>query len=93
MAASTIDRFEEYIKNLLKCSLCLEPVKSAPIHQCTNGNYGSIICTNCVPKLEKWQIQIIRNWPLEAIIENTFDESEIQKWGQESKNVPIKIQV
>ena len=49
MANSQTNEFEEYVKCLLKCPACSEPIKSSPIHQCTNGH---VVCKDCITKLE-----------------------------------------
>ena len=87
-------QFEEYIKSLLECPVCIEPIKSAPIHQCTNGH---LVCKDCITKMENCPIcrndsTIAKNLIFEQIIGNfsTFElayvepseKSEVQKWGQ-----------
>ena len=103
MATSlTEDSFEEHIKNLLECPVCTEPIKSAPIYQCTNGH---IICKRCICKLEncpicRSELPISRSLPLEQIIEkfskfqltneNSIEESKNQELGQELNSGPIE---
>ena len=87
-------QFEEYIKSLLECPVCIEPIKSTPIHQCTNGH---VVCKDCVTKLDNCPIcrsdsRVARNVIFEQIIgnfsafelanEGPFEEPELQKWGQ-----------
>ena len=96
-----VSKFEEYIKCLLECPVCSEPIKSTPIHQCTNGH---IVCKSCIPKLENCPIcrndsSMARNLVFEQIIGN-FSASELvneapseilepQKWKQGSVSVYI----
>ena len=94
MANLQTNEFEEYIKCLLKCPVCSEPIKSAPIHQCTNGH---VVCNNCITKLEYCPIcrnnsKLARNLIFEQIIEKFSalelaneeppEKAKLQKWGQ-----------
>ena len=94
-----VSKFEEYIKNLLTCPICISPIKSAPIHQCTNGH---LVCKSCIAKLGSCPIcrnysKLARNLILEQIIENfsVFDlanersseKAKLKKWGQRSVSV------
>ena len=87
-------KFEEYIKGLLECPVCLETIKLTPIHQCKNGH---VICRYCVTKLDNCPIcrsdsRVARNVIFEQIIgnfsayklanEGPFEELELQRWGQ-----------
>ena len=63
--------FEEHIKDLLECPVCIEPILSAPIHQCTNGH---VVCNGCIAKLNSCPIcrndsTPVRNLMLEEITE------------------------
>ena len=93
MATSKSNYFEEYVKGLLECPVCMEPIKSAPIHQCTNGH---VLCKDCIAKLESCPIcrndsNTARNLILEQILENFsafefenekhFEKPEHKKWG------------
>ena len=86
-------QFEEYIKSLLDCPVCAEPIKSAPIHQCANGH---LVCKDCITKMENCPIcrndsTIAKNLILEQIIGNfskfelayvgPSEKPEVQKWG------------
>ena len=82
------NKFEEYIKNLLECPVCMEPIQSAPIHQCTNGH---VLCKDCIAKLESCPIcrndsNTARNLIFEQIIGNfianqePYEKPELQKW-------------
>ena len=88
-------KFDEYIKGLLECPVCFETIKLTPIHQCTNGH---VVCKDCVTKLDNCPIcksdsRVARNVIFEQIIgnfsafeltnEETCEEPELQKWGQE----------
>ena len=87
-------KFEEYIQSLLECPVCIEPIKSAPIHQCTNGH---IVCKDCITKMKNCPIcrndstiaknlifeQIIGNFSaFELAYEGPSEKPELQKWGQ-----------
>ena len=83
--------FEEHIKDLLECPVCIEPILSAPIHQCTNGH---VVCNGCIAKLSNCPIcrndsTLIRNFMLEEIIEKFLVNKESSKnpetprWGSE----------
>ena len=101
MATSKSNQFEEYVKGLLECPSCSEPINSSPVNQCTNGH---VVCKNCIPKLENCPIcrnksKLARNLIFEQIVEN-FSALELtnegpsekpkhQKWGQESVGVLI----
>ena len=89
-----VSKFEEYIKSLLECPVCIEPIKSAPIHQCTNGH---IVCKDCITKMKNCPIcrndstiaknlifeQIIGNFSaFELAYEGPSEKPELQKWGQ-----------
>ena len=40
--------FEEYLRDLLECPVCMESIKSVPVYQCANGH---VICEDCIEKL------------------------------------------
>ena len=85
--------FKKYVKGLLECPVCIESIKTTPIHQCANGH---VICKDCIPKLNNCPIcrndsTLSRNLMIEQIIEK-FDEiqpenkglikkPELQIWG------------
>ena len=94
MATSKTNEFEEYVKGLLECPVCMKSIKSAPIHQCTNGH---VVCKDCIPKCENCPIcrndsTIGRNLIFEQIIEKfsafelakeeSSEKPKIQKWGK-----------
>ena len=62
----------EHIEDLLKCPNCIEPIISAPIHQCIKGH---IVCKGCIAKWSNCPIcrndnsGLVRNLLLEQIIE------------------------
>ena len=63
--------FEEYIKDLLECPVCLDTIKSVPVYQCTNGH---VICKDCIVKLDNCPIcrndsLLIRSLKLEEIVQ------------------------
>ena len=63
--------FEEHFRDLLECPVCIEPILSAPIHQCTNGH---VVCNGCIAKLNSCPIcrndsTPVRNLMLEEITE------------------------
>ena len=89
-----VSKFEEYIKSLLECPVCITPIKSAPIHQCTNGH---VVCKDCTTKLKNCPIcrnysKLARNIIFEQIIENfsafeianegSSEKPKLQRWGQ-----------
>ena len=45
--------FEEYIRDLLECPVCMETIKSVPVYQCANGH---VICKICIEKLNNCPI-------------------------------------
>jgi hypothetical protein len=80
---------EEHIKDLLECPVCIEPILSAPIHQCTNGH---VVCNGCIAKLSNCPIcrndsTLVRNFMLEEIIEKLLvnkessEKPETPRWG------------
>ena len=90
------NKFEEYVMSLLECPVCMEPIKSPPIHQCTNGH---LLCKDCIAKLESCPIcrndsKTARNLIFEQIIgnfvafeltnEGAYEKPELQKWEQVS---------
>ena len=103
MATSKSNEFEEYVKSLLECPVCMKPIKSVPIHQCNNGH---LVCKDCIPKCENCPIcrndsAIGRNLIFEQIIEkfSSFElakeepseKSKIQKWGKGLVTRPISL--
>ena len=63
--------FEEYIRDLLECPVCMETIKSVPVYQCANGH---VICKVCIEKLNKCPIcrndsALVRSLKLENIVE------------------------
>ena len=89
----------EYIRDLSECPVCLDSIKSAPIHQCTNGH---VICKDCILKLENCPIcrsgsKMARNLMLEQIIakiygpqqekEGPYEKSKLEEWGHGSASV------
>ena len=90
---------DDYIKDLSECPVCIEAIKSAPIHQCTNGH---VICKNCILKLDSCPIcrsdsKLARNLMLEQIIakiygpqevkEGPYEKSKLEEWGHGSPRV------
>ena len=90
---------DEYIRDLSECPVCIEAIKSAPIHQCTNGH---VICKNCILKLDSCPIcrsdsKLARNLMLEQIIakiygpqevkEGPYENSKLEEWGHGSARV------
>ena len=93
--------FEEYIKDLLECPVCLDTIKSVPVYQCTNGH---VICKDCIVKLDNCPIcrndsLLVRNLKLEEIAqrleggyqpkneEPAIANPNLQDWGQRSARV------
>ena len=90
---------DEYIKHLSECPVCIEAIRSAPIHQCTNGH---VICKDCILKLDSCPIcrsdsKLARNLMLEQIIakiyepqqvkEEHYENSKLEEWGHGSARV------
>ena len=92
--------FEEYIRDLLECPVCMETIKSVPVYQCTNGH---VICKDCIKKLDNCPIcrndsTPARNLQLEKIVQrlegiqhekrgSTTATPTLQKWGKGSVRV------
>ena len=85
--------FKKYVKDLLHCPVCIDSIKTTPIHQCANGH---VICKDCIPKLNNCPIcrndsTLSRNLMIEQIIENfgeikpenkgLIKKPELQIWG------------
>ena len=73
--------FKEHIEDILKCSNCIEPIISAPIHQCTDGH---VVCKDCIARLNNCPIckndsTLIRNLIVEQIIEKLVVKPMIEK--------------
>ena len=101
MAASNTNQnpsdFEEYIRDLLECPICLDTIKLMPIYQCTNGH---LICKDCIEKLNNCPIcrndsPLARNLQLEIIVQRlqciqpenaatTAAKPNLPKWGSGS---------
>ena len=99
MAASkpnqTSSDFEEYIRDLLECPVCMEIIKSVPVYQCANGH---VICMDCIEQLHNCPIcrndsELRRSLKLENIVqrlegiqpENVGPPTgtrNLQKWGK-----------
>ena len=90
---------DEYIKDLSECPVCIEAIRSAPIHQCTNGH---VICKDCILKLDSCPIcrsdsKPARNLMLEHIIakiyepqqikEEPYEKFKLEEWGHGSARV------
>ena len=89
--------FEEYIRNLLECPVCMETIKSVPVYQCANGH---VICKDCIAKLNKCPIcrndsELRRSLKLENIVQRlegiqpenektTTANPNLQNWGKGS---------
>ena len=104
MAASKPNKnssdFEEYIRDLLECPVCMELIKSVPVYQCANGH---VICKDCIEKLNNCPIcrndsELRRNLKLENIVQRldgiqyenektTNAKPNLQKWGKGSVRV------
>ena len=92
--------FEEYIRDLLECPVCMETIKSVPVYQCNNGH---VICKVCIKQLNSCPIcrnnsTPARSLKLEKIVqrlEGILPENEgpttakpnLQKWGKGSVRV------
>ena len=87
--------FEEYIRDLLECPVCMETIKSVPVYQCANGH---VICKGCIAKLNNCPIcrndsELRRSLKLEDIVQRlegiqpendqaTTAKPNLQKWGK-----------
>ena len=92
--------FEEYIRDLLECPVCMETIKSVPVYQCANGH---VICKDCIEKLNNCPIcrndsELRRSLKLEDIVQRlegiqpendqaTTAKPNLQKWGKGSVRV------
>ena len=92
--------FEEYLRDLLECPVCMEIIKSVPVYQCANGH---VICMDCIEQLHNCPIcrndsELRRNLKLENIVqrlegiqyeneETTTAKPNLQKWGKGSVRV------
>lgn len=92
--------FEEYVRDLLECPVCMDTIKSVPIYQCSNGH---LICKDCIEKLNNCPIcrndsPLVRNLKLENIVQRldgihpenegtTTVKPNLQKWGKGSVRV------
>ena len=92
--------FEEYIRDLLECPVCMETIKSVPVYQCANGH---VICKGCIEKLNNCPIcrndsELRRSLKLEEIIQRLEGiqpenektgtaKSNLKKWGKGSVRV------
>ena len=101
MATSNINQnssdFEEYIRDLLECPVCMETIKSLPVYQCANGH---ALCNDCIKKLNNCPIcrndsSLVRSLKLENIVqrlegippenqETITSKPNLQKWGKGS---------
>ena len=92
--------FEEYVRDLLECPVCMDTIKLVPVYQCTNGH---VICKDCIEKLNNCPIcrndsALVRNLKLENIVQRldtihpeddgtTTAKPNLQKWGKGSVRV------
>ena len=92
--------FEEYIRDLLECPVCMETIESVPVYQCANGH---VLCKGCIAKLNNCPIcrndsERRRSLKLEDIIQRlegiqpendqaTTAKPNLQKWGKGSVRV------
>ena len=63
--------FEQYVREILECPICMETIVSVPVYQCVNGH---VICKYCIPKLENCAIcrdgsKPVRNLKVEEIVQ------------------------
>ena len=84
------------LRDLPECPVCLEEIKIIPIFECTNGH---VICSDCIPKLQKCPIcrnesMPVRSSKSEEVIleivglqsENMLEKSQNLTWGLGSKS-------
>ena len=83
------------VGDLPECPVCYEEIKIVPTFECTNGH---VICSNCIPKLDKCPIcrnnsMPVRSSKSEEIIlevigllsEDMPEKPQILRWGLESR--------
>ena len=71
MSSMKSENWEQYLKTLLECPVCLQTIESLPIFQCCNGH---IVCKDCLQRLDNCPVCrnepiCIRNLQLEQLIE------------------------
>ena len=92
--------FEEYIRDLLECPVCMETIKSLPVYQCANGH---ALCNDCIEKLNNCPIcrndsSLVRSLKLENIVQRLEGippenqeiftaKRNLKKWGKGSVRV------
>ena len=80
--------FEQYVREILECPICMETIVSVPVYQCVNGH---VICKYCIPKLENCAIcrdgsKPVRNLKVEEIVQG-IQGPQIQ--GMNKKWTPL----
>ena len=87
--------FEEYIRDLLECPVCMETIESVPVYQCANGH---VLCKGCIAKLNNCPIcrndsELRRSLKLEDIVQRLegiqpenveipISKPNFHKWGK-----------
>ena len=71
MSSMKSENWEQYLKTLLECPVCLQTIESVPIFQCCNGH---IVCKDCLQRLDNCPVCrnepiCVRNLQLEQLIE------------------------
>ena len=73
-------------EDLPECPVCYEEIKIIPTFECTNGH---VICSNCIPKLDKCPICRNNSMPVRS---SKSEEIILEVIGLLSENMPEKPQ-
>ena len=74
------------LRDLPECPVCLEEIRIIPIFECTNGH---VICSDCIPKLQKCPICRNESMPVRS---SKSEEVILEIVGLQSENMPEKSQ-
>ena len=74
------------VGDLPECPVCYEEIKIIPTFECTNGH---VICSNCIPKLDKCPICRNNSMPVRS---SKSEEIILEVIGLLSENMPEKPQ-
>ena len=69
------------LRDLPECPVCLEEIKTIPIFECKNGH---VICSDCIPKLEKCPICRNNSLPVRS---SKSEEVILEVMGLQSENM------
>ena len=79
--------FEEYIRDLLECPVCMETIKSVPVYQCTNGH---VICRDCIKKLNNCPICRNNSTPARSLKLEKIVQFCLKRKDQSLQNLTFK---